>query len=112
MIGFPGVQARSDPEAAVARHQLREVIEAAVERLPRALRIVFILRDVEELSIGETASQLGLKPATVKTRLHRARKQLRGYLDAEIAATLTGAFPFAGTRCSSMADRVVQRLRR
>ena len=110
VIAFPGAH-NFDPERAVARHQLREVIEAAVERLPRPLRVVFVLRDIEELSIVETASQLGLRTATVKTRLHRARKQIRAHLHAEVAATLTGTFPFAGARCAKMADRVVQRLR-
>lgn len=112
VIAFPAARGASDPESAAARHQLRDVIEAAVERLPRPLRIVFVLRDIEELSTAETATQLGLPEATVKTRLHRARRQLRGRLDAEIAATLTGTFPFAGARCARMADSVVQRLRR
>lgn len=109
IIAFPGAQA-ADPERAAARRQLRDLVEAAVDLLPRPLRVVFILRDVEELSIAETASQLGLPPATVKTRLHRARRQLRTHLRDDIAASLSGTFPFGGTRCSHMADRVVGQL--
>lgn len=112
IIAFPGPGPVPDPESAAARRQLRELIEAAVERLPAPMRLVFILRDIEEMSIAETAAQLGLKEATVKTRLHRARKLLRGTLDAEIAATLTGAFPFGGARCAGMAERVVAGLAR
>ncbi len=68
------------------------------------------MRDVEELSIEETADFLGVPPATVKTRLHRARRQLRQALDEQLASTLTEAFPFDGKRCSRMADRVLDRL--
>lgn len=111
VLPFPMTPAATDPERAAARRQLRQAIEAAIERLPRPLRIVFVLRDVEELSTAETASQLRIPDATVKTRLHRARRQLRDLLDSEIAATLAGAFPFSGLRCARMADRVVQGLR-
>lgn len=111
VIVFPESHSAMDPESATARHQLRGMIEGAVERLPRPLRLVFVLREIEELSTAETAGQLGLPEATVKTRLHRARRQLREHLDTEIAATLTGTFPFAGARCARMADSVVARLR-
>ena len=42
-----------------------------------ALRTVFVMRDIEEMSVEETASQLAIRPETVKTRLHRARRLLR-----------------------------------
>lgn len=87
------------------------MIEAAVEKLPRPMRVVFMLRDVEELSASETAEQLGVPAATVKTRLHRARKQLRKQLGAEIAVTLSGTFPFAENRYERMADQILERLR-
>lgn len=112
VIAFPGTQPEADPERDAARRRLRDVIESAVQRLPPPLRTVFVLRDVEELSVEETAIQLGLKPATVKTRFHRARRRLRHHLHSDIAATLSRTFPFAGTRCSRMAERVIERLRR
>jgi RNA polymerase sigma-70 factor (ECF subfamily) len=68
------------------------------------------MRDVQELSTEETARLLGLPPATVKTRLHRARRELRRALDAQLASTLTEAFPFAGQRCEDTKDKVLQRL--
>lgn len=111
VIAFPGSES-VDPERAAARRQLRDLIEAAVERLPRPMRLVFMLRDVEELSIAETSCQLRVPPATVKTRLHRARKQLREHLHDEIAANLAGTFPFAGARCRRMAELVLDGLRR
>lgn len=111
VVPFPA-PAPADPEAAAARRQVRDAIEAAVGRLPRPFRLVFVLRDIEELSTAETADLLELAEATVKTRLHRARRQMRQHLDADIAAALSGTFPFAGRRCAAMADRVATRLRR
>ncbi|MBN2575267.1 MAG: sigma-70 family RNA polymerase sigma factor [Deltaproteobacteria bacterium] len=57
--------------------QLRQHIQASVDRLPDGLRTVFLLRDVEELSTEDTAELLGLSVPAVKTRLHRARLILR-----------------------------------
>lgn len=110
IIRFPGAPADAGPESDAARSQIRGLIEQAVDDLPPAFRVVFIMRDIEECSIAETAQSLGLKPETVKTRLHRARRMLRQSLDARVAATLVGAFPFLGLRCQRMSDRVLTRL--
>jgi RNA polymerase sigma-70 factor (ECF subfamily) len=95
-----------DPERAAARRQLRGVVEAAVDHLPQPFRTVFVLRDMEGLSVEETALSLGLKPETVKTRLHRARRLLRRTLNERFSDTLSGTFPFAGARC----DRIIARV--
>src|SRR5436190_5147670 len=81
VIGFPG-RGGTSPEADAAEAQIRRLLESAVDKLPPAFRVVFILREVEELSVEDTAAQLGLRPATVKTRLHRARRLLRTALEA------------------------------
>jgi RNA polymerase sigma-70 factor (ECF subfamily) len=99
-----------DPERLAAQRQVRHLIERAIDDLPEIFRVVFVMRDVEGLSIEETADCLGLEPATVKTRLHRARQQLRRALDEQLASTLTEAFPFLGKRCQRTADAVLQRL--
>jgi len=62
------------------------------------------------MSIEETAEFLNLRPETVKTRLHRARKLLRQALDEKLAPALNDVFPFAGSRCLNMTDRVLARL--
>jgi RNA polymerase sigma-70 factor (ECF subfamily) len=100
------LNAPDDPERNAARRQLRTLIEQAVDTLPEAFRTVFVMRDIEEMSVAETARVRHLKPETVKTRLHRARRLLRKALDAELSATLQDAFPFAGARC----DRVIARV--
>jgi RNA polymerase sigma-70 factor (ECF subfamily) len=72
IIMFPAPPS-AQPEASVARRQLGALIEQAIDDLPPSFRIVFVLREIEGLSVEETAGQLGLNPATVKTRLYRAR---------------------------------------
>ncbi|WP_243367819.1 RNA polymerase sigma factor [Microvirga solisilvae] len=107
---FPGAPDPSDPEADAGRAQLRRLLEHAVDALPQEFRSVFMMREIEEMSIEETAAQLGIKPATVKTRLHRARRLLRHALDAELVCTMKDAFPFDGLRCARISDQVMQRL--
>ena len=68
------------------------------------------MRAIEELSIDETASYLNIRAETVKTRLHRARRLLRDTLEAQLASTLTEAFPFAGARCARINNAVLARL--
>ena len=109
ILSFPGSDA-ADPEASAARAEARRLLERALDSLPEPFRLVFILREVEELSVEETAAHLGLAANTVKTRLHRARRQLRRALDAELADVLTGAYPFLGARCARITEAVLQRL--
>jgi RNA polymerase sigma-70 factor, ECF subfamily len=69
-----------DPEKSFTRRQLRGALNAAISNLRPLYRDVFILRVVEELSTSETAKALGVTVSTVKTRLRRARMELRTYL--------------------------------
>jgi RNA polymerase sigma-70 factor (ECF subfamily) len=110
IVPFPLMPATPDPEHAAAQLQVRHLIERAIDDLPDAFRLVFVMRDVQELSTEETARLLDLPPATVKTRLHRARRELRRALDEQLASTLTEAFPFDGKRCEDATGKVLQRL--
>lgn len=65
------------PDEQLQSEELKEHIKTALDQLPEILRVVFVLRDVEELSTEETADALGITPQAVKTRLHRARLALR-----------------------------------
>ena len=100
----------STPEQDVARHDIRRVLEGAIDALPGEFRTVFVMRLVEEMSVEETASSLGLNPETVRTRLFRARGLLRRSLEAQLGAGLTHTFPFAGQRCLRIAQAVLDRL--
>jgi len=73
-----GRAARADE--LLERKQLAQKALEAVDRLSDLYRAVFVLRDIEDLSTEETAEILGLDPGVVRTRLHRARLMLRGYL--------------------------------
>lgn len=99
-----------NPEQDAARAEIRRLLEGAVDDLPEHFRTVFILREVEGCSIEETAEALGVQPATVKTRLHRAKALLRQALDERLAPTLAETFPFLGSRCAAITARVMARL--
>jgi RNA polymerase sigma-70 factor (ECF subfamily) len=75
-----------NPEQLYSRSELQEILRKALEGLPPALRIVFVLRDLEVLSIKETAAALDLHPSAVKARLLRARLQLREKLSRVFSA--------------------------
>ncbi len=68
------------PEDEILTTETRQALDRAIQKLPDILRIVFILRDIEGLSIRETAETLNLTETTIKTRLLRARLRLRDEL--------------------------------
>jgi RNA polymerase sigma-70 factor (ECF subfamily) len=110
VVAFPSRFGGEDPAAAAARGQIRRLLEDAIDDLPEQFRVVFIMRDVEGCTTEETASSLGIRAETVKTRLHRARRLLRTALHDSLAATLGDAFPFLGPRCARMTEAVLARL--
>ena len=71
---------REIPSEALEQKELRGALTKALDSLPEKYRTVLILRDVQHLSIAETAQALGLSEANVKTRLCRARLQMRDAL--------------------------------
>lgn len=95
------------PDAELARGQVRALLERAIEHLPQIFRTVFVLREIEGLSVEETAVALDISPATVKTRHFRARRKLQEALAPELQSALSGSFPFAGADCAALTGRVV-----
>jgi RNA polymerase sigma-70 factor, ECF subfamily len=71
---------REIPSEALQRKELREALHRAIQSLKPIYREVFVLRDVQNLNIDETAKILGISEASVKTRLLRARLQMRDAL--------------------------------
>jgi RNA polymerase sigma-70 factor (ECF subfamily) len=102
-----GSSSASAPDAALAREQIRSLLEKAIGDLPDSFRHVFVLREVEGLSVEDTAEVLDIIPATVKTRHLRARRRLQDALAPELKTALTGTFPFAGADCARMTERVL-----
>jgi len=95
--------AERSPEERAIDGNLKTLLEAAIDRLPAAYRVVLMLRDVEGLSTAATAESLDLEVPAVKTRLHRARAMLRRRMAEQAGAACRDAFAFQGARC----DRVV-----
>ena len=110
IIQFPLSATSVDPEKSMAQREIQHVVEHAIDELPDAFRIVFITRVIEGMNVEETAEILGLKPETVKTRLHRARTILRDKVEKIIGPVVMETFPFAGKRCERLTEAVVRRL--
>ena len=98
------------PENLTERRELRRLLEARIDALPEAFRIVFVLRALEEISVEETAAALGIPESTVRTRFFRARSELREALSREIDLAFDDAFAIAGERCERIVARVMARL--
>jgi RNA polymerase sigma-70 factor (ECF subfamily) len=75
---------REVPSEVLERLELRKMLQEAITELPVIYREVFLLRDVEELSISESAELLGISAASVKVRLHRARIMLQRRLAPQL----------------------------
>jgi RNA polymerase sigma-70 factor, ECF subfamily len=99
-----------DPERLAASGELRRLLAAAVDALPEEFRAVFVLREVEGLSTAETAACLAIRPETVKTRLHRARRLLQESLGERLLPLSPSLFGFDGERCDRVVARVLARL--
>jgi len=100
----------ADPERAMAQRELCQLLERAIDDLPEEFRTVLVARTIEGMSVEETADLFGLRPETVKTRLHRARRLLKAALADQIGPLFSDAFPFDGKRCERLTNAVVMRL--
>jgi len=89
----------------LARKEIKALLEQAVQTLPRVQRAVYLLREVQQLSIQETARCLSLSPVNVKVSLHRAREGLK----AQLMKTAAGVelFEYAAAYCDPMTARVM-----
>lgn len=107
-----GSMSQTQPDGSVARAQIRQLLEDAIARLPDPFRLVFMLREVEGLSVDEAAEALGIAAATVKTRHFRARRRLQDELAPDLKSALVGTFPFLGPDCEALTDRVLEAMQR
>jgi RNA polymerase sigma-70 factor (ECF subfamily) len=91
------------PTDATMRAEVRRMLERRIDELPVAFRTVFVMREVEDMTVEETAVCLSIPEATVRTRLFRARALLREALAHDMDSATVEVFGFAGERC----DRIV-----
>ena len=99
-----------NPERQAFTHELRGLLEWAIDRLPNGMREVFVLRDVEGLSTFEAAECLGVSEDVVKTRLSRGRALLRQQLMERTGATASETFRFYRPRCDRVVAHVLAQL--
>ena len=88
----------------------RALLEHAIDALPEIFRMVFVLRVVEGLDVRETAECLEINATTVRTRLFRAQRQLRGELTRRLHGQSAALFDFGAERCDRVVERVLARL--
>lgn len=100
-----------DPEKQTYDHELRLVLERAIDSLPDQYRSVFLLRAVEGLDVNETAAALDLGVEAVKTRLHRGRALLRKELERRAGIIAPSIFPFHLSRCDRVVEGVFRKLK-
>ena len=98
------------PSDTASRGEIRRIIERRIDELPAAFRAVFVMREVEEMTVDETAACLGIPSATVRTRLFRARALLRDSLERDIDTAKADVFAFAGARCDRIVAGVLDRI--
>ena len=98
------------PESSAMRSEIRRLIERKIDELPEGYRAVFVLREVEEMTVEETASALDLPAATVRTRLFRAKARLREALAHELDVATQDVFGFDGERCDRIVASVLARI--
>lgn len=87
---------------------LKKAVESAIDHLPSKYRVVFMMREIEQISIAETAAALDLTEENVKIRLHRAKEMLRKILQTELRSL--EIFEFQILRCAALAERVMNQI--
>jgi RNA polymerase sigma-70 factor (ECF subfamily) len=98
------------PENLMLRAEMRRLIERKIDQLPESYRTVFMLREVEGMTVEETAAALDIPAATVRTRLFRAKVRLREALAQELDVATQDVFGFDGERCDRIVRTVLARL--
>ena len=102
------LQTGETPMGKLMNTELKDILEKAVDRLPEKYRVVFVMREVDGMSVAETSDSLEITEANVKVRLNRAKEMLREtisgfYHDVEV-------FQFNLVRCDRIVQNVLRRL--
>ncbi|MDP4199782.1 MAG: RNA polymerase sigma factor [Bacteroidota bacterium] len=93
------------PERELLRRELRSVIEHAIEQLPKDHRIVYVMREIEDMSIADISRSLGISESNVKVRLHRSRRLLQARLRDYVGPDL---YEFGNARCDAIVHHVLR----
>lgn len=93
------------PENELANKELGRALEHAIAQLPEKYRLVFVMREIEDMSVRETSVALSIEEGNVKVRLNRARTLLRAHLSHYMKDQV---YSFHLTRCDRIASHVLQ----
>lgn len=96
------------PLSGLMNAELRILLEKSIAVLPEQYRLVFVMREVEEMSTTETMETLNLTESNVKVRLNRAKEMLRDSLSSQYR--YSGVYDFHLTRCDRVANYVMARI--
>src|SRR3954447_5202207 len=100
------------PSDALLRSEVRRLVERRIDELPASFRVVFVMREVQEMSAEQIAECLSIPVATVRTRLFRARALLRAALARDMDLATLDVFRFDGARSGRIVACVVARVGR
>lgn len=103
-------QKAEPPLTSTLRAEMRRILEQRIDELPAAFRTVFVMREIEDMTVQETAACLGIPEPTVRTRLFRAKALLREALARDVDVAAADVFSFAGARCDRIVSTVLDRL--
>jgi len=107
MINLAATSQEESPEGKLLQKELHGVLEHAISQLPQRYQTIFMLREVEELSVRETAACLQISAENVKVRLHRAKELIKQNLSS--VSQEMELFPFHQSRCDRIVSEVYRR---
>lgn len=99
------------PDSSLENKQLQKLINSHIDKLPADFRTVFVLRAIEQFNVKETAEILGINKITVKTRYFRAKRLLRGQLQAYLDTTGMNLYEVGGIHCDMIVYNVLSRIK-
>lgn len=98
-------EAELDPEKSTIRNEIKEELEKAIDSLSLKYRSIYVLHEIEKLSVSDIAAITGLTEVNVRVRLHRAKSLLRSELEKH---TITDIYEFGNERCDAMIKGVIE----
>jgi RNA polymerase sigma-70 factor (ECF subfamily) len=98
------------PEDEASRREMSHILEKTIDDLPTIYRVVFVMRELEQMSTAEAAAALEITEETIKVRLHRAKGLLRNAISTRMQESMAEAFPFLGQRCDRIVHAVLSAL--
>jgi RNA polymerase sigma-70 factor (ECF subfamily) len=104
------VPTKENPDERVMNDELRTILERSIDGLPFKYRSVFVMREIDGMSIAETSESLGISPANVKVRLNRAKEMLKQRIGGVYRDV--GVYHFDLVRCDRIVANVLSRVKR